>query len=70
MDIQVKIYKSNDLSFVSLVDKHSIPVCPYAAVYNNTGLSGFQFNTRLRYLYELKFVLTHFASKKLTLLSE
>jgi hypothetical protein len=67
MDMQVKIYKSNDSSFVSLVDKYSIPVCPYATVYNNTGLSGFQFNTRLRYLYELKFVLTHFALKKIDL---
>lgn len=67
MDIQVKIYKSNDHSFVSLVDKYSIPVCPYAAVYNNTSLSGFQFNTKLRYLYELKFVLTYFASKNIDL---
>lgn len=67
MDMQVKIYKSNDSSFVSLVDKYSIPVCPYSAVYNNTGLSGFQFNTRLRYLHELKFVLTHFALKNIDL---
>lgn len=67
MDIQVKIYKSNDSSFVSLVDKYALPVCPYAAVYNNTGLSGFQFNTRLRYLYELKFVLTYFASREIDL---
>ncbi len=70
MDIQVKVYKSNGLSEIALVDTNCIPVCPYSAVYISTHLDSFQFNTRLRYAYELKFILAYFNSKNINLVDK
>ncbi|PSV99562.1 site-specific integrase [Photobacterium lipolyticum] len=61
MIINVKQYRFNGRSFVSLVDSDCCPVCPYAVNYINVRLSGKAFNTRVTYSHELKFVLTYFS---------
>ncbi|WP_026960073.1 site-specific integrase [Aliagarivorans taiwanensis] len=59
--VKVKEYKYQGRSFVTLINQHCCPPCPYVANYINIGLSGKAHNTKARYVRELLFVLTHFS---------
>lgn len=59
--MKLRRYLYNTLEFVAIVDEMDCPVDPYVSSYINIKLSNYAPNTKVRYAYELLFVLKYFA---------
>jgi integrase len=68
MTINIYIGKdSQKKTFVTLVNEHCCPVCPYISIYFNIHLSGVSFNSQHLYAQQMKFALQYFDSKGIDL---
>lgn len=68
MAIEVYIGKDKQKKrFVTLINEHCCPVCPYASVYLSSHLSGNSFNSRHSYAQQMKFLLLHFNRENINL---
>lgn len=68
--MKVNIYIGKDSqgkTFVTLVNDHCCPVCPYVSIYFSAHLSGASFNSQHLYAQQMKFSLQYFYSKGIDL---
>lgn len=68
--MKIDIYIGKDRqrkTFVTLVNEHCCPVCPYVSVYLDVHLGGNSFNSRNSYAQQMKFALRYFNSSGIDL---